>query len=66
MLKRIKYSCLKCNWQDSIIEAWRDLKPKKCPKCKVSFRKSPELLKVEMPEEENLDILNQDAEEVLK
>ena len=66
MLKRIKYSCLKCNWQDSIIEAWRDLKPKKCPKCKASFRKNPELLKVELPEEENLDILNQDAEEVLK
>jgi hypothetical protein len=66
MLKRIKYSCLKCNWQDSIIEAWKDLKPKKCPKCKTEFRKHPELLKIELPEDENLDQLQLDAEKVLK
>jgi hypothetical protein len=54
MLKQIKYTCIKCNWQGSITELWGDLKPRRCPnkRCKTSFRKNPELLKVELPKKE--------------
>lgn len=73
MLKKIKYTCLKCNWQGSIVELWGDLKPRRCPnkRCKVSFRKQPELLKTELPKKEVIPVdvaeaIDSDAQLVFK
>lgn len=50
-MKRIKYTCKKCNWTASVVEAWADMKPIRCAnkKCKTSFLKNPEQLYTEMP-----------------
>ena len=74
MHKRIYYSCKKCGWEASIIEAWSDLKPRRCPKknCKTNFKKEPDQLSTRLPQdqeivqEEALEELNKDAGEVLK
>src|SRR5260221_193734 len=74
MHKRITYSCKKCGWKDSIIEAWSDLKPRKCPKpsCKTNFKKEPEQLLIQLPQpdemapEEVSKELDKDAGEVFK
>ena len=73
MLKQIKYTCLKCNWQDSIVELWGDLKPRRCPnkRCKTSFRKNPELLKTEFPKKTEMTVdmakaIDSDAQLVFK
>lgn len=52
MQERIKYTCKNCNWKDSVIAAWADIKPKRCMnrKCNTSFLKNPEQLLVEYPE----------------
>jgi hypothetical protein len=77
MHRRIHYSCKKCGWKGSIIEAWSDLKPKRCPnktRCKTSFIKEPEQLLIELPEPEGqiqpetntAELVEKDAGEVFK
>ena len=70
MHRRIIYTCKKCGWKDSIIEAWADIKPKRCPtaRCKTNFRKEPESLLIELPQSDLIELpkeLDQDADEVL-
>lgn len=51
MLKRITYTCRKCNWKDTIIEQWGDLKPKRCGNkaCLQGFLKDPSWLIITLP-----------------
>ena len=70
MNQRIKFSCSNCGWTTSLVSAWTDLKPKKCPglKCKTSFLKNPEKLLVELPKNEYTRTVSQEqkAEESSK
>lgn len=56
-MSRILFKCLKCSHEMSITAAWGDLSPKKCPKCKNSFIKNPDSLKVTKPGEVELPII---------
>lgn len=55
MANRIKYTCASCGWTGSIVAAWADMKPRKCPtkRCKTSFLKNPDKLLTEMPKDES-------------
>lgn len=54
MTKRVTYTCKKCNWQDTILEQWSDIKPKRCGNkdCKTYFLKYPDMLQVDLPAQE--------------
>lgn len=51
MLKRITYTCRKCQWKDTIIEQWGDLKPKRCGNkaCQQGFLRDPSWLVITLP-----------------
>lgn len=52
-MERIIYTCKKCGWKTSILEAWADMKPKLCKgrKCRTSFRADPDMLDISHPKD---------------
>lgn len=63
---KIKYICKNCGWEISIRAEWGDLRPKRCMnrKCNTSFRKYPESLIIQYPD--NLQIQDRTDKKVEK
>ena len=51
MRELVKYTCNDCGWKTEVLVQWADLKPRQCMnlKCRASFLKNPNKLKIENP-----------------